>query len=625
MTLLPMSKLGAHEIVPGKVRFGLSLPGIGPSQGKLLVKIIHERDQFLQNVQPCAFDLAYAPDPDLDDYWSTDVTIAKAGAPAGSHWGEPGVYVYRYAFQPVGGATIDDLSDPFGRQFAIGMLSAITLGYVPFNWDVDNVEKTWQVPALQDLVVYEIHMKEFAGSLAGAIDRLDYLRDLGVNCIEIMPVQNIRETADWGYTTTGYFGVEADYGTRADFQNFVHECHRRKIACLMDVVYGHVGWTFLYARLYRELGLTDPFTGPYAKDMFVPSVDFNKPFAQNFFYTANQFWLDQFHVDGFRYDCTPDFWTGDPFCKGYASLAYSTYQLVKVSLAQPYWSRFAGDAGRINLIQAPEELERSTDILCKTYSNTTWQDITLSAAKDLAEGKAGAICAFGHALGAAGFTAVETTGDDTIDKTPLQYIENHDHSRFLCRIHTIPPENCQTAVNEPGYDLLQEGDRSLWYEEQPYLIGLLMAKGIPFLWQGQEFGENYFVPEKGYGRIKYFRPVRWEYFYSDEGRQLIRLVRRLLDIRKNGPQFRRGDHYFFDCDYYLSRSLLLFTRSDANRFSLVALNFGDGDQDVTFRFDRSGDYREEIFKGTPLLGVVAGNDQPISIPSHCGRIWTTGS
>jgi maltooligosyltrehalose trehalohydrolase len=70
----------------------------------------------------------------------------------------------------------------------------------------------------------------------------------------------------------------------------------------------------------------------------------------------------------------------------------------------------------------------------------------------------------------------------------------------------------------------REGDRSRWYMLQPYLIALLMSKGIPMLWQGQELAENYFLPEFGAGRVSLLRPLRWDYFYDGAGRSIIALV-----------------------------------------------------------------------------------------------------
>src|SRR5262249_37254841 len=205
---------------------------------------------------------------------------------------------------------------------------------------------------------------------------------------------------------------------------------------------------------------------------------------------------------------------------------------------------------------------------------------------------------------------------DAIPKSALQYLENHDPSRFLCNFGII---------HNDSDDLFNEGDRRLWYREQPYLIALLTSKGIPMLWQGQEFGSNAVVPDSGLGRVMMFRPVRWDFFYDDYGKSIISLVRSLLRIRRNGPQFQSTDYFFYnDWGQYQSRGILLFSRSDAQRFSLVAINFTDTDQSVLFRFPRAGSYREELHGSDNLSGLAVNEERWINVPSNYGCIWTVG-
>jgi len=123
--------------------------------------------------------------------------------------------------------------------------------------------------------------------------------------------------------------------------------------------------------------------------------------------------------------------------------------------------------------------------------------------------------------------------------------------------------------------------------------------------------------------VRYLRPIHWDYFYDDDGRSVLTLVRKLVRIRGAGAQFRRGDHFFYDdWDRYQSKGLLLFSRFDQQKFSLVALNFSDSEQWAPFWFSRSGDYRDEIDGEDPLMGVVADTEHFLRVPSNYGRIWT---
>jgi maltooligosyltrehalose trehalohydrolase len=413
----------------------------------------------------------------------------------------------------------------------------------------------------------------------------------------------------------GYFGVDERFGNRADFQRLVDAAHQHGMAVILDAVYGHTDSSFTYSDLYRRLGYEqNPFLGSFAKDYYGESIDFSHPFTQDFFFSVNYLWLDRFHIDGFRYDCVPEYWDGATGV-GYANLVYNTYQIVKAAIPEGgYWQRF-GNGNQINLIQCAEQLEDPQGVLNQSYSTATWQDALLGNAQDVAHGNFGALTELGMQLGLIDYPTQLIQNDDILQKTAFQYLENHDHERFVCNF----------GLENPGEMLLQDGNRSLWYKVQPYLIGLLAAKGVPMLWQGQEFGENYWIPPGGVGRVMLFRPVRWDYFYDDTGKLAIGLVRRLIRLRQQLPELRSGDHYFYNqWDLYQSHGLLLFSRISGNRFTLIALNFTDSEQTVPFWFPSSGDYAEllDAYPGDTLAGVNAFDQVQLTIPSNYGRIWS---
>jgi maltooligosyltrehalose trehalohydrolase len=622
LKLLPLSQLGAIES-NGTVTFGLWLPWVSVSEGnQVTVKIIHEADQFLQEIPPEEFSLVHSVRDPYGDFWSATVPIA-ATAPAtpGSAWGAPGRYVYRYTIVNPNVGTLDWIIDPFAREFGVGKLSAFTLGYQPYTWSA--MEADWRTPPLSDLILYEIDIMEFGGDLDRVRNIVAYLADLGVNAVEIMPLSNVGTSVDWGYLPIGYFGVDERFGKRSDFQALVDLCHQHGIAVIVDVVYGHTGVDFPYYDAYTRLRYRDnPFMGPFAKDYFSnfgKSTDFNRPLTRDYFYTVNHHWLDVSHVDGFRYDCVPNYWDG-PLGVGYASLVYETYQLTKSKLAQanPAWGRFDGGPGKpLNLVQMAEQLEDPQGVLRTTYSNSTWQNSTFDAARSVARGDRGRLSDLGLQLGLFGYPEQETTNGELIPKTALQYIENHDHERFLCNFGTYNPD-------EASNPLFQEGDRSRWFMLQPYLIALLMSKGIPMLWQGEEFAENYFLPDVGEGRVALLRALRWDYFYDGSGQPIVTLIRKLLRIRRKRAHIRQGTYFFFnDWDRYQRSGVLMFARYEGTAYTLIGVNTGDTDQTVPFWFPVAGDYLEELHGGSLNLGnVPALNQVELTIPSHYGRIWT---
>jgi len=621
MKYLPMNKLGALEGSPRIIQFGIFLPGIDSAAGYTVsVKIIHEKDQYIQAAQTAVVPQAHSIDAMYGDYWSGQIDLNVASPPTGStSFGQPGKYVYRYLIHSPTRGDIDFIIDPFSREVGVGRLSAITIGNTPYVFSAN--ETKWKTPPLKNAIIYELMISEFRNDIDRTIKQLPYLADLGINCIEVMPVSNVLASIDWGYDPIGYFCLAERFGKTSDFREFVDQCHQSGIAVVIDSVYGHTGGDFAYTQLYGALqgDLPNPFNG--GSGDYGTLNDFSKQLTQDYFYSVNQFWLDTFHVDGFRFDDVPEYWD-TPTGPGYANLVYSTYQFVKSKAgATDHYQRFFDSAGNVNLIQIAEYLPNPPEILYGSYSTGTWQDGTLGSAANCAAGVPGAIEQLGTQLGLLGYPTSVTVNADTLPKTALQYVENHDHQRFICTFGTVPVDN------DPHDVLLQQGDRDgKWFKVQPYLIALMTAKGTPLLSEGQEFCENYWIPSSGYGRVMLYRPVRWNYFYDDDGRPIIRLLRKLTKIRRGGAQFTDGQHYFYN-DYgnFNSKGLLAFSRQLPNTFSLVVVNFTDQEQTTMVTLPADGDYVEQIEGAQNLTGAVAGIPQVITVPSNYGCIWTAST
>src|ERR1035437_5262958 len=132
VNLLPLGSLGAVE-QNGTVTFGIWLPWVSAVDGNTVtLKVIHEADQFLQNIPPEEFTLTHSYRAPYGDFWSATAPIAgtQPGA-AGSSWGSPGRYLYRYQVNNPNVGSLDWIIDPCAREFGPGKLSAFTLGYQP--------------------------------------------------------------------------------------------------------------------------------------------------------------------------------------------------------------------------------------------------------------------------------------------------------------------------------------------------------------------------------------------------------------------------------------------------------------------------------------------------------------
>jgi 1,4-alpha-glucan branching enzyme len=237
-----------------EIKFGLYLPGIRSRDGfSVIVRVIHDADRFDPDVQPVNVDMIWTQGSALD-LWTATATLTPI---AGSHYGQEGLYLYRFQllWTPAGGTAqviTKWFPDPFARETDLGMLSAVTCTrqpLAPFNW----TDGAWRTPELDNLVVYEAQIEQFNDTFAGLVDRLVYLRSLGVNCIELMPVTSTKLVFDWGNGPLNYFAPHAAFGGVAGLKALVDACHAQGVAVILDVVYQHVDDNFAYYRVYADL------------------------------------------------------------------------------------------------------------------------------------------------------------------------------------------------------------------------------------------------------------------------------------------------------------------------------------------------------------------------------------
>jgi maltooligosyltrehalose trehalohydrolase len=620
--MIDMSKVGAFVSVPTEdgvpVRFGIYLPGIEQHDGyELLVRVIHKEDRFNPDIKTKDFPLSpIAGDPNT--LWQTSVTIPRQ---PGTHFGESGTYLYRYQLRKAGNSDpiTNWFTDPFARATdEVSQLSAFTTpGVVPdFHW-TDN---EWRVPEIADLVVYELQVEEFNETFPGVVERLEYLKSLGVNCLELMPVTSLKLNFDWGYGPLHYFAPNERWGGIGGLKHLVNECHRAGIAVILDMVYQHVDPTFPYHQVYEDAQILDRSPMIDGSGPFGPKIDYNKEFARDYVQAANFHWLYEYHVDGFRYDEVTDLFDG-PTGPGYAKMAFDAYnESLKIARFTPSGKALPGEYSRI--IQCPESLWRTKEVLSGTFSNCAWQDGLLA----IAERKAGSndvdkdfvpqLLLDKRLVDYPETKTVHDSAGHEVDMpvVPFQYVENHDHSQLICFVKELAGE-------------IQFGDRSEFYKLQPFAIALYTCVGVPMLWQGQEFADNYPLPNDGILRTRFQRDVDWQYFYDEEGHTLIRLYRRLGQFRRNYPALRSRRFHYYEEQSRLQDGIVAYSResTDSKQIALVFLNFSDQRQSISVPVPEAGEYRELINadEPNPLVRSVdqANLHLDVDVPSHYGYIF----
>ena len=617
-----------------QIKFGLYLPGLRSTAGfGVTVRVIHDADRFDPAVLPVDVAMIWMPGSPLD-LWTAIATIVPD---PNSHYGQDGLYLYRFqlCWTPAGGAKqviTEWFPDPFARETDLGMLSAITCARqppTPFDW----TDGAWRTPELDTLVVYEAQVEQFNDTFAGLADRLVYLKSLGVNCIELMPVTSTKLDFDWGYGPLNYFAPHAAFGSVAGLKALVNACHSRGVAVILDVVYQHVDDNFAYYRVYADLqtnAAAPKVQSPMISGVgaFGPQVDFSQVFSQQYCRLANQAWLDDYHVDGFRYDEVTDLYQS-PTDTAYAMLAYETYlysrSILRFGCAPGTYSR---------LIQCAEALWKAPEVLRNTYTNAAWQEGLLSVAQRVAGGdySAGTLTSLAHALDPL-FGGSYPSAKSVVDLTgaavdmpvaPFQYLNCHDKSHLI------------TFAGTTGSDFLAPGNRALFYRMQPLLVALYTCQGVPMLWEGEEFVDDYQLPPSGAARINLRRDVHWEYFYDEYGRPVVRLCRTLGALRAANPALRGRQSYYHFAQSLVGNAIIAYHRhapaqgAVPEQYAMVAINFGQAAGQISLPFPAAGVWTEAVdaamrtATGMAALTVTivnAGDFAAVTVPSNYGYIF----
>jgi malto-oligosyltrehalose trehalohydrolase len=167
-----------------------------------------------------------------------------------------------------------------------------------FEWR----DSAWRGRRWEEAVIYELHVGTFtpSGAFSAVRERLDYLADLGITALELMPVADFPGRRNWGYDGVFLFAPDSIYGRPEDLKELVQSAHQRGIMVLLDVVYNHFGPEGNYLRSYAPQFFTDRHHTPWGD-----GINFDGPethVVRDFFIHNALYWLAEYHLDGLRLD-----------------------------------------------------------------------------------------------------------------------------------------------------------------------------------------------------------------------------------------------------------------------------------------------------------------------------------
>ncbi|WP_437396999.1 alpha-amylase family glycosyl hydrolase [Flagellimonas lutimaris] len=489
---------------------------------------------------------------------------------------------------------------------------AVTLlrtGDPEYSW----INNGYTLPSKTDLVVYEILIRDFdeLHSFDAVRNRLDYLQALGVNAIELMPISEFDGNESWGYNPSFHMALDKYYGNADAFKQLVDECHGRGMAVILDVVFNHATGQNPYYRLwntdnggYGGVASGDsPFFNAQPTHSYNVFNDFNhsQQATQDYVKRVTQYWIEEYNLDGFRWDLTKGFTqnctASDENCTG-------SYQADRVAVLKEY---------------ADYQWEINPDFLVIFEHLGTNEEETEWAEYRLDEGKG--VMLWGNLNGpyseasmgwnnSSDFSWVSYLNRGWTVPSNVSYMESHDEERMMFR-------NLNYGNASGDYNV-QELSTAL---DRVELAGAFFftVPGPKMIWQFGELGYDYSIDYNG--RIGN-KPIRWDYYDNSDRKDVYDTWSALNLLTVEEPIFETSD---FSLDVGSSTGLktihLTNASAGADEIGYVTIigNFGVEEQEIDPQFQETGVWYE--FLANNLKHVVVNVNEPMVLAPGEYRIF----
>jgi 1,4-alpha-glucan branching enzyme len=452
-----------------------------------------------------------------------------------------------------------DVNDPFATE-----IDNPTQNCVVRIKDGERIIDTyvWQhddkpLPADRELVIYEMHVGDFSGGeddphargkYKHVIEKLDYLCQLGINAIELMPVKEYPGDHSWGYNPRYFFASESSYGTTEGLKRLIDECHARGIRVIMDGIFNHseaespltqIDHDYWYHHSPRD---PDNNWGPeFNYELYDEKLDI-KP-AWNFVGDAVRFWIQEYHIDGIRFDAARQI-------ANYDFMHWIVQEAKKAASMKPFYSiaEHIPETASITNVDGPMDGCWHDSYRYTLTVHICGDTFDLESLKDAIDCKR---------QGFMGSTNV------------VNYLTNHDHNHIMAEL----------------------ADRDIFDEEafKRAKLGaaiLMTSVGVPLIWMGEEFGEyKYKTPDQA--------KIEWPLLANDLNKGLFEYYKGLIALRKSNQALYTENVDFFHENP--EAKVFAYTRwNDQGSRVVVVVNFSEnflGDYEVP-NFPENGTWHE---------------------------------
>jgi 1,4-alpha-glucan branching enzyme len=470
----------------------------------------------------------------------------------------------------ISNATYPNLK-PYPTGKTTGVVSIMHANKEVYKWKNTNFKR----PDKNNLVIYELLIRDFTEehNYASTLAKLDYLIDLGINAIGLMPVNEFEGNISWGYNPSYYFAPDKYYGTKVALQNFIDECHGKGIAVIYDMVLNHSFGQSPMVQMYfnnNKPTADNPWFNTDAKHPYNVGFDFNHESiaTKNFSKDVIKFWMQEYKIDGFRFDLSKGFTQNFSNTDG----SFSAYDASRVAIWRDY-NNFMKSIDNNNFYVI---LEHFADVneqkVLADEGMMFWNNINHS----LNEATIGWLPQSDFSWGF--FSRQNLAKTEHL----VTYMESHDEER-------INYKNLTFGNNLGAYAIRRNLPVSLKRIEMASAF-LFSIPGPKLMWQFGEVGYDFNIDFNGRTGPK---PIRWDYFADPNRKSLYDAFAKFIKLKKNNSIFNSVNTTF-----NLTGAIKHIKLVEGNNTVFVVGNFDVQNQNANIDFGASGSWFDAV--GTPI-------------------------
>ncbi len=486
---------------------------------------------------------------------------------------------------------------PYPAGLTTGLVGILQTAEPAFNWTTTNYTR----PDKRNLITYELLIRDFTAehSYQSLIDSINYLKGIGINAIELMPVNEFDNNESWGYNPSFYFAPDKYYGTKNKLKEFIDLCHANGIAVILDVVYNHCTGDAPQAALYWNSATNQPLpSNPWlnvtATHPYSVFNDFNhNSTATKYLFQRNlNFWLDEYKVDGFRFD----------LAKGFSQTITNTttvenYDPARVANLKYYYDNAVPThPGTYMILEFLGSTPSQEEQEYAAHGFMMWGNMNSQYNQ----------CTMGYTSNSnISNISYNSSGRNFNNPALMGYMESHDEERTMFK-------NLQNGNSNGGYNVTNL-PTALAREEAAAAV-FFTVPGPKMIWQFEERGYDVSLFFGGGNTSN--KPPRWEYMLDPNRRKLYDTYKKIIDLRLNNTAVFNNTNFnyeFFDGGG-LVKSLRIEDPNTAGKKVLVIANMDVTTQTRSVTFQATGNWINYVSNGTGT-GLNGATNSNITLAS----------